>query len=56
MCNGCAVGYSDRAIHDICAVVSYFSFVNRVAHGLGVELEERFSSWVDPTNCEPGTR
>lgn len=35
-------GFNDRAIHDICAVVAYFAFVNRVADGLGVELEERF--------------
>ena len=35
-----AGGYSDRAIHDACAITSYFAFVNRVADGLGVELEE----------------
>ena len=34
-----AEGYDDRAIHDACAIVSYFAFVNRVADGLGVELE-----------------
>jgi alkylhydroperoxidase family enzyme len=34
-----AVGYDDRAIHDACAIVSYFAFVNRIADGLGVELE-----------------
>lgn len=33
------VGYDDRAIHDACAIVGYFSFVNRIADGLGVELE-----------------
>lgn len=32
-------GLSDRAIHDLCAVTSYFAFVNRIADGLGVELE-----------------
>lgn len=37
------VGFDDRAIHDACAIVSYFAFVNRIADGLGVELEERFS-------------
>ncbi len=37
-----AVGFDDRAIHDICAVVAYFAFVNRMADGLGVELESRF--------------
>jgi len=35
-----AVGYDDRAIHDACAIVAYFAFVNRIADGLGVELEE----------------
>lgn len=34
-----AAGLDDRAIHDACAIVSYFAFVNRVADGLGVELE-----------------
>ncbi len=34
-----AVGLSDRGVHDVVAVVAYFNFVNRVAHGLGVELE-----------------
>ena len=32
-------GFEDRAIHDICAIGSYFAFVNRIADGLGVELE-----------------
>lgn len=34
-------GLDDRAIHDACAIVAYFAFVNRVADGLGVELESR---------------
>ena len=34
------VGFDDLAIHDICCVTAYFAFVNRVADGLGVELEE----------------
>lgn len=33
------VGLDDLAIHDAAAVVSYFAFVNRIADGLGVELE-----------------
>ncbi len=33
-------GFDDRAIHDICSVTAYFAFVNRIADGLGVELEE----------------
>ena len=35
-----AAGLDDRAIHDACAIVSYFAFVNRIADGLGVELED----------------
>lgn len=34
-----AVAFDDRAIHDICAITAYFAFVNRIADGLGVELE-----------------
>lgn len=37
-----AAGFHDQAIHDICAVAAYYAFVNRIADGLGVELEERF--------------
>jgi uncharacterized peroxidase-related enzyme len=33
-------GWSDRAILDTTLVISYFNFVNRIADGLGVELEE----------------
>ena len=32
-------GFDDRAIHDLCAITAYFAFVNRIADGLGVELE-----------------
>ncbi len=32
--------FSDAAILDICQVTAYFAFVNRLADGLGVELEE----------------
>ena len=32
-------GLADRDIHDVCAVASYYCFVNRLANGLGVELE-----------------
>ncbi|MEW6322713.1 MAG: hypothetical protein AB1635_16700 [Acidobacteriota bacterium] len=34
-----AAGFDDRAIHDICAIAAYYAFVNRIADGLGVELE-----------------
>ena len=36
-----AQGFDDRAIHDICAIAAYFAFVNRIADGLGVQLESR---------------
>lgn len=32
-------GIGDRGIHDAAAVTGYFNFVNRIALGLGVELE-----------------
>jgi alkylhydroperoxidase family enzyme len=32
-------GFDDLAIHDMCTIVAYFNFVNRIANGLGVELE-----------------
>ena len=33
-------GFDDRAIHDMCAIAAYYAFVNRIADGLGVELED----------------
>ncbi len=42
-----AHGLDDRAIHDICAITGYFAFVNRMADGLGVELEPRFHQEAD---------
>jgi alkylhydroperoxidase family enzyme len=33
-------GFSDAAILDINQVTGYYAFVNRLADGLGVELEE----------------
>ncbi len=32
-------GFDGRSIHDICAIAAYYAFVNRMADGLGVELE-----------------
>ena len=34
------VGFSDSAILDINQVTSYYAYVNRLADGLGVELED----------------
>jgi len=35
-----AAGLSDSAIHDAACVVAYYNYVNRLASGLGVELEK----------------
>ncbi len=34
-----AAGFSDRDILDIVEVVGYYAYANRVADGLGLELE-----------------
>lgn len=34
-----AAGFSAAAVLDICQVAAYYAFVNRLADGLGVELE-----------------
>lgn len=39
-----AVGLSDRDVVDANQVVAYFNYVNRIADGLGVELE---AHWPD---------
>lgn len=44
-------GFDDRAILDICQVVSYYNYVNRLADGLGVELED---DW-DDTSLAPAS-
>ena len=35
-----SVGFSDKAILQINLVINYFNYVNRLADGLGVELED----------------
>lgn len=35
-----SVGFSDAAILDINQVTGYYAFVNRLADGLGVEMED----------------
>lgn len=39
MQRSCRIGTSRRAILDLTQVVAYYNFVNRIASGLGVELE-----------------
>ena len=38
-----AAGFDDTGVLDICQVVSYYNYVNRLADGLGVELESLWS-------------
>ncbi len=33
-------GFDDRAVLDINQITAYYAFVNRIADGLGVELED----------------
>lgn len=35
-----AAGFSDRDILDIVEVVAYYAYANRIADGLGIELED----------------
>lgn len=41
------VGFEDRAILDINQVTGYFAYVNRLADGLGVELEPIWTAEAD---------
>jgi alkylhydroperoxidase family enzyme len=34
------LGYSDRAVLDVCQITAYYAYANRLADGLGVDLEE----------------
>ncbi len=40
-----AAGWSDRGILDLTLVLAYFAFVNRLAQGLGVQVEEGQDEW-----------
>ncbi len=35
-------GFDDRGILDICQVASYYNYVNRLADGVGVEMEDHW--------------
>ena len=35
-----SVGLTDRAINDATQVISFFNYINRIADGLGVDLEQ----------------
>ncbi len=40
-----SAGLDDGEILDACQIIGYYNFVNRLADGLGVELED---SWDEP--------
>lgn len=40
-------GFSDRAILDIAQVTAYYAYVNRIADGLGLSLEEYWEEGRD---------
>ena len=40
-------GFSDRAILDIAQVVGYYAYVNRIADGLGVSLEDYWAEGME---------
>ncbi len=40
-----AAGLGDDEVLDVCQVAAYYNFVNRLADGLGVELE---AYWGEP--------
>jgi uncharacterized peroxidase-related enzyme len=59
-------GFSDTAILDICQVTAYYNYVNRLADGLGVELEdgwegklvvteEEFANWMAEKDYSKGS-
>ncbi len=41
-------GFNDRAILDIVQITAYFAYVNRIADGLGVSLEDYWSRGETP--------
>lgn len=48
-------GLDDRAILDVVQVTAYYNYVNRMADGLGVELEEGWPDEVRRVNRPPGS-
>lgn len=46
-------GLGDADILAVCEVVAYYAYVNRMADGLGVELEPWFEDRSDATDTAP---
>lgn len=41
-------GLSDREIYDVTSIAGFFAYVNRIAQGLGVPLEENWRDMLEP--------
>ncbi len=37
-------GFDDRSLHDVVQVIAYFNYINRIADGLGVDLEPEMAT------------
>lgn len=46
-------GFGDAAIHDAAQVIGYFNYINRIADGLGIELEDFVRAWDEPPPAAP---
>jgi alkylhydroperoxidase family enzyme len=46
-----AVGLDDTAIHDAIQVIAYFNYINRIAEGVGTDLEPEW----EPRSYPPAT-
>jgi len=47
------VGLSEAAISDATQVISYFNYINRIADGLGVDLEKGMPPAPSPAAPDP---
>lgn len=46
------LGFDDRAILDIAQVTAYYAYVNRIADGLGVSLEDYWAEGKEDYDVE----
>lgn len=49
-----ALGFDDRAVSDAVQIAGYFNYINRVADGLGVDLEEGMAPRPRLDRARPG--
>lgn len=43
-----AAGFDDAGVHDAAQVIGYFCYINRIADGLGIDLEDFVRAWDEP--------